>query len=430
MKLIPKNVQRSEKSKVLTFYPRDGFSAIFEDLTYRSYSPYFVFHFAESVANLGNRFGSAGLLCPRPVGEFSFAKPGKAIREITLTTEGAIKLSRICSRFGIRYVLFDAGWYGPEGDPTSDPTNPKPSNHKNPIDLKQVIHFGASISPPVFYIFYVNDIVLQNFSKVEKIAAYLKGFGASGIKMGFVNATSSSEMARVVTNMQIFGKYELIVNIHDNFRDYYLQRTYPYLLSTEGVRGSEHRTDEVLNQLTLPFTRMLAGRMDHTFTDSKESLEYHGNITLLYEISLPFILYNGITHLFWYDSWDQIEEKIRRTSLYKLWHLLPESFSYSRFLDCEIGSHLSIVRQSVVDGSWFLIAITDKPRVFNFDLDFLNETKRYSATAYRETGITHFPLHSLTNRTFKQKVGERSAFVLHLEASITFSRSQFTIRSS
>lgn len=51
---------------------------------------------------------------------------------------------------------------------------------------------------------------------------------------------------------------QLMVDIHDEYRPTGFSRTYPNLLTQEGVRGNEEMPDAT-NNLILPFTRYVAG---------------------------------------------------------------------------------------------------------------------------------------------------------------------------
>ena len=52
--------------------------------------------------------------------DVSWIKPGKVIREVTLTTQGGLACVDFAAENGLQYVEFDAGWYGPENDDSSD----------------------------------------------------------------------------------------------------------------------------------------------------------------------------------------------------------------------------------------------------------------------------------------------------------------------
>jgi alpha-glucosidase len=89
---------------------------------------------------------------PCEISDVSWIKPGKVLREVTLTTAGAKAAIDFTSSHNIQYVEFDAGWYGPENDDNSDArvVNLDPARSKGPLDMEEVISYARSkilISP-------------------------------------------------------------------------------------------------------------------------------------------------------------------------------------------------------------------------------------------------------------------------------------------
>ena len=64
------------------------------------------------------------------------------------------------------------------------------------------------------------------------------------------------------------AEYKMTVDFHGAYKPTGLRRTYPNLLTREGVMGLEYSkwSDRITpeHDVTLPFTRMLAGPMDYT----------------------------------------------------------------------------------------------------------------------------------------------------------------------
>ena len=45
--------------------------------------------------------------------DFTYVKPGKALRDMGLSTSSAFACIDFCVDHHFQYVLFDGGWYGP-----------------------------------------------------------------------------------------------------------------------------------------------------------------------------------------------------------------------------------------------------------------------------------------------------------------------------
>lgn len=411
------------------FRPIDGFQAFFEKFKYLS--PYIVLHVAENPALLASQNGMAGLLCDSTsfapaTKDTSWIKPGKVIRQMQLSTKNAFEYMRLCSKLNVQYLLADAGWYGPEDNPSSDPLSPTPVGGE-PMDIPLITKFGASLTPPVYSILYLNDRVLLNHSRVERIAGRLSSMGVRGVKVGFVNVRSDEGMARLVTNIKIFESHYMIVNVHDSFRDYFLSRGYPCLLSAEGVRGSEHRTDETSNHLILPLTRMLTGRMDYTFTTSVDSLVQHGNITMLYQICLAFIFHNGLQHLFWYESVGSIVEQVRQNPRLQLWQEMPAAYNRTIVIQYNVGKSICMAREVPRSGNWFIFGIATVRTNFRINLSFLSPTSIYEATVFRETTTVR---HTLREFLLEEVVEAKTGVFIVAKKVHSFSKSASTAKQN
>lgn len=63
--------------------------------------------------------------------------------------------------------------------------------------------------------------------------------------------------------VRLAAENHLMMNIHDEYRPSGFSRTYPNLLTQEGICGNEEFPDATHN-VTLPFTRMINGAADYT----------------------------------------------------------------------------------------------------------------------------------------------------------------------
>jgi alpha-glucosidase len=98
------------------------------------------------------------------IADTSWIKPGKVMREVTLTTEGGKALVDFAVKRRLQYIHFDAGWYGFEYDKSSDATtvtlDPRRNEQIDALNLQEVISYAKSKGIGV--ILYVNQRALQN----------------------------------------------------------------------------------------------------------------------------------------------------------------------------------------------------------------------------------------------------------------------------
>ena len=67
----------------------------------------------------------------------SWIKPGKVIREVSLSTEGGKACVDFCVKYGLQFIEYDAGWYGDQGNEKSDARTVSRTN----LDLQEVIRY-------------------------------------------------------------------------------------------------------------------------------------------------------------------------------------------------------------------------------------------------------------------------------------------------
>lgn len=159
-------------------------------------------------------------------------------------------------------------WYGAEFRTTTDPTQVIPT-----FDLPKVIQYGKEKNIGV--ILYVNRVALR--TRLDEILPLYKKWGVAGLKFGFVDGLSQEGITWLDSSLKKVYDYGLMLDIHDNYKPTGLSRTYPNLLTQEGLLGNENNPDAFPNTV-LPFTRFLAGAADYTFCYPKTNRYFTDNL--------------------------------------------------------------------------------------------------------------------------------------------------------
>jgi alpha-glucosidase len=318
--------------------------------------------------------------------------PGKVMRETTLTTQGGKDVADFASRHGIRYMLFDAGWYGPEGSKASDATTSTLDPARNPVpdafDLKQVIDYAAERNVKV--ILYVNQHALAQ--QLDELLPLYRSWGVAGIKFGFVMVGSQEWTHWMHEAVAKCAEYGLMVDIHNEYRPTGFSRTYPNLMTQEGIRGNEEFPDATHNA-TLPFTRFTQGAGDYTICyyrrdwtgDSKPDTS-HGFVNMRairttpsHQLALAVVCYSPLQMLYWYDK----PSDYRGEPEIEFFDAVPTVWDDTRVIDGEIGSHVTIARRSGEE--WYVGSIAgNEARKLSIPLTFLEPGKKYTANIYRD----------------------------------------------
>jgi len=297
----------------------------------------------------------------------NWIRPGKAFRSGKLEKSAIFKSIDFCAEFGIPYVELDAGWYGPEGKVSSDAR--KVIETRN-FTMPEVCAYAKSKGVGVWV--YVNQRAL--YRQLDELLPLYQQWGISGIKFGFVHIGNQQWSTWLHDAVEKCAKYQIMVDIHDEYRPTGMSRTYPHLLTQEGIRGNEEMPDADHNTI-LPFTRYLCGPGDYTlcyFNSRVKNTKGH-------QLAMAAVYYSPLQFLFWYDNpypkgWDNAE--------LKFWKDIPTVFDESIALDGIPGEYIVQARRSGDD--WFVGVMTNKEaRTVSIPTDFLPAGK-YEVECYND----------------------------------------------
>lgn len=321
---------------------------------------------------------------PARIRHTSWIQPGTVLREATLTTAGSFSSIDFAAAHHIRYICFDAGWYGKEDSDTSDATRVSidPARGKGPLDLQKVIAYGRQKGVGV--ILYVNRRALER--QLDTLLPLYQSWGVKGLKFGFVQVGSQRWTTWLHEAVRKAAEHRLVVDIHDEYRPTGFQRTYPNLLTQEGIRGDEE-SPFVEHSITTVFTRMIAGPADNTicyFTNRVNKMGSH-----VAQMAKSVCLFSPLQFLFWYDRpvADSLrsgkEGEIQEVPEMAWFKSLPTSWDETKVLEGDMEAYATIARKK--NGSWFLGSLNgQKQRSVTWPLTFLDKNKTYLATVYTD----------------------------------------------
>lgn len=350
-------------------------------------TPWRVVMVAESPAKLlENNFIILNLNDPCAIKDTSWIKPGKVIREVTLTTQGGKSCVDFALKRNLQYVEFDAGWYGPEFDPTSDArrVNVDPKRSKGPLNLDEVIQYATQKG--IGIILYVNRVALEK--QLDEILPLYQSWGVKGVKFGFVNVGSQKWTSWLHSAIRKAAEYKLMVDVHDEYRTTGYERTYPNLMTAEGVAGDE--TSPLNSQtLTILFSRYLAGPADNTICYYDKRVER--NATHAYQLAKAVCLYSPWQFLYWYDRPQAAPQNIGGAGgsanvigdepELEFYDHCPTVWDETKVLHGKIGEYAVIARRS--GEQWFIgIMNADAPQIFELPFNFLKKGQKYTAYFY------------------------------------------------
>jgi alpha-glucosidase len=306
---------------------------------------------------------------PSAIADASWIKPGKVIREGTLTTAGAKACVDFCVDRGLQYVELDAGWYGPERSAKSDARHVAPER-ADKLNVEEVIAYAKNRGVGV--ILYVNQIALER--QLDEILPLYEKWGVKGIKYGFVKVGPQEWTVFLHEAIRKAAAHHLMLDVHDEYRPTGYSRTYPNLMTCEGVRGNEEMPDAAHN-CTLPFTRYLCGPADYTICYFDKRIK----TTRAQQLAMAVVYFSPWQFLYWYDRPAAYHGE-KETDFFKA---VPTTWDDTTVLDDQIGQYVTVARRH--GGEWFVGTMNaGARRTREIPLKFLEPGKSYVATVYSD----------------------------------------------
>ncbi|MBQ8156079.1 MAG: glycoside hydrolase family 97 catalytic domain-containing protein [Prevotella sp.] len=272
------------------------------------------------------------------------------------------------------YVLIDAEW---------DEMDKIASNEGKTIEDAVAYANAKGIKPMIWYNSSVGWIDgapgpkfrLNKPEDREKEFVWCEKIGVAGVKIDFFSGDNQMNMDYCLDLLESAARHHLLVNFHGAPIPRGWQKTWPNLLSTEGVYGAEWYnnvptfTDKAASHnTTLPFTRNVIGPMDYTpcaFSDSQ-----HPHITsLAHELALTVLYESGLQHLA-----DRPESFLAQPKeVQDFLGQLPTVWDETRYVSGYPGESAVLARRS--GNTWYVAGINgkDAPQILKTNLSFIGK---------------------------------------------------------
>ncbi|MEE3448257.1 MAG: glycoside hydrolase family 97 catalytic domain-containing protein [Bacteroidales bacterium] len=282
-----------------------------------------------------------------------------------------------CAENSIKYLLFDAGWYGNENDKKSSPFFPA-----GDFDVKKTSAYAAEKN--IGIMLYVNQTAWYKCNKKQLLDTFQLG-GVSGVKLGFMAARSHFGLASIYDIVDLAKERKMLVNVHDEMRPTGTEIIYKNMMTFEGVRGNEYTDNWAYHTMLLPFARCMTGATDYTICYPGYPEYANGKVSQMrnskcHQMALSVILFSPLQHIFWYGQ-PFIYTKKEEIEFFKG---LPTVWDDFKVIDGDPGRYFSIARKS--GKKWYLAAACFSAREFNVAFDFLDPKEKYTAVIYEDDG--------------------------------------------
>ena len=287
------------------------------------------------------------------------------------------------------YVLIDAEW---------DQMSRLPGNEGKTIEDAIAYAKEKGVRPMIWYnssVGWVDGAPTPKYrlnkpEDREKEFAWCERLGVAGVKIDFFSGDNQMNMEYCLDLLESAARHHLLVNFHGATIPRGWQRTWPNLMSTEGVYGAEWYNNvptftakAASHNATLPFTRNVIGPMDYTpcaFSDSQ-----HPHITThAHELALTVLFESGLQHLA-----DKPESYLAQPQeVQDFLSRLPAVWDETRFVSGYPGESVVLARRS--GSTWYIAVIngTDEEKDLALPLEGILSPSRLHAPS--TSGISAF----------------------------------------
>ena len=402
-------------------------------------TPWRTIQIAERAGDLITSYLILNLNEPNKLGDVSWIKPGKYngiwwgmhLGRNTweggpnhgATTENVKELIDFASKHNLSAVLAEGWNEGWEGDWTVSGNFNFTKSYPD-FDLEELSRYAKSKNVGLISHHETGGNVKNYERQLEDAFKLMQQYGIQRLKTGYVNRLPSGErhqnqfMVRHYHKvMETAAKYKVMLDVHEPIKDTGLRRTYPNMMTREGVRGTEYEAWSTGNPPShttiLPFTRGLAGPIDYTpgifdiMFKNKGAFRVH--TTLAKQLALYVVIYSPM-HMA-----ADLPENYEGNPAFKFIEDVPTDWEDTKILHGKIGEYITTVRKDRHSNDWYLGAITNEAaRTIEIKLDFLDPQKKYTAEIYQDGNDAAWETNPLPVEIKKLDVTAKTTLTLRL----------------
>lgn len=356
-------------------------------------------------------------LAPEAEGDYSWVRPGK----IAWDWYNALILTGVdfkcginndtykyyidfASKYEIEYVVIDDGW-----SEAWDVTKTIPE-----INMEELVAYGKKKN--VDLILWVSWAPFRE--KIDEAFDKFSQWGIKGIKMDFMNRDDQEMVDFYYEVARKAAARKMLVDFHGAYKPTGWLRTFPNVLTSEGVAGLEnHKWGSFVtpkHNVTLPFTRMVAGPMDYT---PGAMINFHEKDHKIW-FNLPASVGTRCHQLGMYVVYesplqmlaDSPSNYYREPVCMEFLSQVPVVWDETRVLKASVGEYVVVARRH--GDTWYIGGMVgEKGQKFEIDLDFIKGNK---TLAYWEDGVNvDMNANDFARRVQKVKQGDKITITMY-----------------
>lgn len=330
------------------------------------------------------------LASPSRIGDASWVHPGKGTDEWTINVNlfnvpfrsGVNTASYkyyidFAKRFGFDRIMMDAGW-----SDNLDLFKVNPA-----INMDTIVAYAKekNIKISMWTLSYTLN------RQLESALNQFNKWGVDFIMTDFIDRDDQKTVNFYYRIAKACAEHHIMIMYHGAYPPKGFNRTYPNNVTREGVLGSENNIwgDRATpaHDVTLPFTRMLAGSFDYepgilNNATRKGFRPIEGMVmsqgTRCHQLAM-FVVYDNPMQIFSGNP-SQASLEPEFTSLMGS---IPTTWNQTNILDGKVGEYIVTSRQN--GNNWFIAGMSNwTPRDITVKFDFLDASANYKATICKD----------------------------------------------
>lgn len=330
------------------------------------------------------------------IGRYTWDRSG----EHGATTERAKRYVDFAAEHDIDAVLVEGwneGWASWRGDDVFDFTQPYPD-----FDLEAVAEYCEERGIELIGHHETGGDVPHYEEQMEEAFELYDEVGVSTVKTGYagpIRPEGQHHHGQWMVNhyrrvVETAAKHEITLDVHEPIQGTGEERSWPHMMTREGVRGMEYNAwskgNPPAHAVTLPFTRMLAGPLDYTpgifdLTPEDAAPEYRVRTTLAKQLANMVVLYSPL------QMAADLIENYEGHDAFEFIERVPVDWAESRVVNARIGEYVTIARRENESDDWYLGTTTNaEARTLEVPLDVLDPDRPYVAHVFEDTPASDY----------------------------------------
>ena len=285
------------------------------------------------------------------------------------------------------------------------------------FDLNEVVRYGKEKGVEIIGHHETSAAVSTYEKCMDQAYQLYHALGINAVKTGYVGRIPDHRhydqyMVNHYNKVMVeTAGFKIMLDVHEPIKPTGLCRTYPNLMSGEGMRGQEFNAwsdgNKPSHNVTLPFTRNLAGPMDFTpgiFDLKLVKYKNHDtdfsaydaqdaaakNVsrvysTLAHQLGLYVVFYSPLQMV------ADLPENYKGNPAFQFIKDVGVDWDWTKVLDAEVASHVVIARKEKGKNRWFVGGITgENEHETTVDFGFLPTGKKFKAIIYQDDPLTDY----------------------------------------